>query len=391
MLDTLTLAKQLINIKSVTPMDNGCQKIISGILSSLNFEIADLQCDNVSNLWATWGKSGPLFAFSGHTDTVPAGSSRQWRSDPFTATEYDGELYGRGAADMKSAIAAMVCAIEEFIIENKKIRFKIGVMITSDEEGEALNGTRKIVEYLKNINTKPDWCLIGEATSLETLGDSVKVGRRGSLHGELHLNGKQGHIAYPQLADNPIHRCFKALDALTQTEWDKGNEHFAPTSFQIYHIHADTGASNLIPGSLSTKFNFRFSPESNAQSLREEVHQTLDTHGLDYTLNWDLSSTPFMSKPGKLLQAVKDSIRTECKISTTPNTAGGTSDGRFISQLGCEIVEVGPINASIHQVNEKISIKELYQLKDVYKAILTNINHQLQNEEAENAILAYEI
>ncbi len=320
MLSPLTLSKQLINIESITPDDNDCQTVIANHLKSLGFTITNLPSNNVTNMWAEWGDRGPLFAFSGHTDTVPSGPVRQWRFPPFSATEHEGNLFGRGAADMKAAIAAMVCALQEFINETPNIEFRIGMMITSDEEGPAEDGTITIVDYLIKNNIKLDWCLIGEATSVKELGDSVKVGRRGSLHGALQLIGKQGHIAYPHLADNPIHHCFKALDALTQEEWDQGNQYFSPTSFQIYQIHADTGASNVIPGSLSAKFNFRFSPCVTADELQQRVRHTLDTHGLDYTIEWDLSSKPFLSKPGALLASCQGAIQSQRQIETFANT-----------------------------------------------------------------------
>ena len=391
MLNTLTLAKQLIDIESITPNDNQCQTIIIDLLKSLGFNITRLPSNGVSNFWAHWGNHGPLFAFSGHTDTVPAGPTRQWRFAPFTATEHEGELFGRGAADMKAAISAMVCAIDEFLNETKEIHFQIGMMLTSDEEGPALDGTTKIVDHLIENHIPLKWCLVGEATSLKKLGDSIKIGRRGSLHGALQLIGKQGHIAYPHLADNPIHHCFKALDALTHEHWDQGNEHFAPTSFQIYQIHADTGASNVIPGRLSAKFNFRFSPCSKAEELQQRVIHTLNTHNLEYEIDWNLSSQPFLSQPGSLLSSCQQAIQSLCQITPFANTAGGTSDGRFIARTGCEIVELGPINASIHQVNERINIDDLHQLKNIYKQVLINLNLQVKTQGSKDAILVNEV
>ncbi len=375
----LNLAKELINIESITPSDNGCQSLLTKLLQQLNFKVTHLPSADVSNLWAEWGTQGPVFAFCGHTDTVPAGPIRQWRFPPFTATEHDGNLYGRGAADMKAAIAAMVCAMTEFLAETEQVAFRLGMMITSDEEGEAIDGTTTIVDHLSKHNIPLKWCLVGEATAQSALGDTVKIGRRGSMHGKLQLIGKQGHIAYPTLADNPIHNCFQALDQLTQEQWDTGNEYFSPTSFQIYQIHADTGASNMIPGSLNAKFNFRYAPCSDPTNLQQRVIQTLDTHNLEYDLTWTVSSTPFLSQPGLLFQACETAIAQHCNIATTANTLGGTSDGRFVARLGCEIVELGPVNASIHQVNEHINIAELNLLKETYKQILTNINqHCLQ-------------
>lgn len=366
----LALAKQLINIPSITPEDNGCQDLIAGRLAKLGFDIHHIPAEQVSNLWALHGQKGPLFVFSGHTDVVPPGPLTQWSSDPFSATERDNTLYGRGAADMKSAVAAMTHAFERFLAQCPDPAFRLGMMLTSDEEGPATHGTVKLVDYLIEQQLQPDWCLIGEASSQHALADSIKIGRRGSLHGELSVLGKQGHIAYPQLADNPIHRCFTALDTLTKIQWDEGNEHFTPTSFQIYHIHADTGASNIIPGSLSAKFNFRYAPCSTHQELIDKVLHTLDEHQLDYHIDWNLSSEPFLSQPGTLTESIKGAISETLGIETEINTKGGTSDGRFIAKTGAEIVELGPINASIHQANEHINITDLNKLTDIYTQIL---------------------
>ena len=370
---SLALAKQLINIKSITPDDNGCQDVIIDRLKAQGFIATDLTSNGVRNTWLRRGEHGPLFTFSGHTDTVPPGSMKRWKSDPFNATERDGYLFGRGAADMKSALAAMVIAIEEFIANHPDHNGSIALMLTSDEEGDATDGTQKIVEYCQAQHIKPDWCLIGEASSNEVLGDSIKVGRRGSLHGELQVIGKQGHIAYPQLADNPIHRCFKALDALTHTEWDQGNDFFTPTSFQIYNINADTGATNIIPGALTARFNFRYSPASSAEALQARTHKVFDDHGLHYKIHWNLMSQPFLSECGALTQACQRAIETHCNLTTNPNTTGGTSDGRFIHALGCEIVELGPVNKSIHHVNEHVSITDLAKLTKLYYTTLESL------------------
>lgn len=384
----LTLASSLINIQSITPQDNGCQKIIAEQLKALGFTITSLDTQGTSNLWAELGDSGPLFVFSGHTDTVPAGDLNLWASDPFTADIRNNTLYGRGAADMKAAIAAMLMAYQRFLKHNAKPSIRLGIMITSDEEGDGTHGTIKIVDYLMAKKKHIQWCLIGEASSQQQLGDSIKVGRRGSLHGELHLYGKQGHIAYPHLASNPIHRCFKALDALTQTQWDQGDEHFSPSSFQIYHIHADTGASNIIPGSLSAKFNFRFSPCSTAASLQKRLEKTLADHSLEFDIEWNLSSTPFLSKPGALLKSSCDVIEEKYQIKPYINTDGGTSDGRFIAKTGCEIIELGPINKSIHQVNEHIALEDLEQLCELYTEILTELN-ALQHRKSDTCVQAH--
>lgn len=369
----LELAKALINIESITPNDNGCQKMLADRLSNIGFSITDIPSNGVSNFWAQHSQAKPLFTFSGHTDVVPPGLIKRWKTEPFTATEANGYLYGRGAADMKSALAAMTVATEQFITDHPDYNGSIGFMITSDEEGDATDGTIKIVDYLSEHNIKPNWCLIGEASSLEQLGDVIKIGRRGSMHGNLQVIGKQGHIAYPQQAENPIHRCFKALDSLTNTQWDKGNEHFTPTSFQIYNINADTGATNVIPGALTASFNFRFAPTSSAQELQEKVHKTLDDHELHYKLNWNLMSEPFLSQPGDLRQSCVDLIKSHCQIDTHPNTTGGTSDGRFIHKLGCEIVELGPVSKCIHQTNEHINIDDLKQLTRLYYALLCKL------------------
>ncbi len=371
--ETLVLAKQLINIQSTTPNDNGCQDIIIKQLKSLGFSIEKLPSGKVSNFWAKHGKTTPLFVFAGHTDVVPSGLKDDWKSSPFTATIRDGHVYGRGAADMKSALAAMVIGCKRFIEKYPEHEGSIAFLITSDEEGDAIDGTRKVIEYLGKQNIKMDWCLIGEAPSNDHLGDVIKIGRRGSLHGTLQVIGKQGHIAYPQQADNPIHRCFKALDALTHTEWDQGNEHFTPTSFQIYNIQADTGASNVIPGSLTAKFNFRYSPSSTAEDLQQRVHQVFDDHELNYNIQWHVSSKPFLSQNGKLTEATKATIKKICQIDTDANTTGGTSDGRFIAPTGTEVIELGPSSKSIHQVDENMNIKDLETLTDLYEGILEHL------------------
>ena len=389
MLNPIELASELIGIESITPNDNGCQDRLNQILTTLGFECTSLPSNGVTNTWAILGNTGPIFAFSGHTDTVPAGPLRQWTSPPFEAHIRDQQLYGRGAADMKSALAAMVCATERFLSFEPKPAFRIGFMFTSDEEGEATDGTVKIVEHIMQQQLPLKWCLIGEATSSKQFGDGIKIGRRGSLHGTLHLKGKQGHIAYPALAENPIHRCFKALDALTQTQWDAGDEHFTPTSFQIYNIHADTGATNMIPGSLTAQFNFRFSPQSSFDSLKKTVTDILDSHQLNYKIDWNLSSVPFYSQPGVLVQACQHAISQHCDITTEPNTKGGTSDGRFVAQTGCEVVELGPLNHCIHQVNEHINIEDLNTLTDIYTNILNQINQHQQG--LKNGILADEV
>jgi succinyl-diaminopimelate desuccinylase len=389
---TLTLSQQLIRIASITPNDGGCQKIIQQELRNYDFDFIALDGEKTKNLLAIQPGDKPLIAFSGHTDTVPPGDLQLWHSPPFTPTIKEGYLYGRGAADMKCATAAMIIAYQEFFQKHPNPAFRMAFMLTSDEEGDATEGTINIVNYLIKENITLSWCLIGEASSQKQLGDSIKIGRRGSLHGELYLKGKQGHIAYPQLAQNPIHRCFKALDTLTETHWDNGNEWFTPTSFQIYNIHADTGATNMIPGSLSASFNFRFAPCSQAQTLQQRVTQILDQYHLDYSIKWNLMSTPFLSTPGILTSACQNAIKKNTQIDTRLNTEGGTSDGRFITQTGCEIVELGPINKTIHQVNECIKLEDLTTLKNIYYDTLTELNQLIKEQgEDKHALLANEI
>ncbi len=371
--DTLKLATDLINLESTTPNDGGCQDLLKERLHAMGFNIESLPSGNVKNFWARRGQQGPLLVFSGHTDVVPPGPLEKWHSPPFTGTVRDACLFGRGAADMKAALAAMIIACENFIKENPSHAGSLGFMVTSDEEGEAHDGTIKIVEFLEAKQLKPDWCLIGEASSQQELGDAIKIGRRGSLHGFLQVIGKQGHIAYPHLADNPIHRSFKVLDELTHVTWDNGDEFFTPTSFQIYNIQADTGASNVIPGTLTARFNFRFGPASPSAQLQQRVHKVLDDHDLKYKIDWQISGQPFFSPPGRLANACNQAIQAVCGRETYPNTTGGTSDGRFIATLGCEIVELGPPSKTIHQINEYIKLEDLSNLTLIYKKILEEL------------------
>src|SRR3990167_3716849 len=376
MTPTLSLAKQLINIESITPNDHGCQIILIERLKKIGFDITDLSSHGVSNFLAIKDTKNAkqFFAFSGHTDVVPPGDKNEWHSPPFEATVRDGKLFGRGSADMKSALAAMIVATERFLQKHPNTSGKIGFLITSDEEGSGRDGTIKIVEYLQKNNIKLDYCLIGEASSNKILGDAIKVGRRGSLHGELTVHGKQGHIAYPHLAINPIHRSFQALDHLTNIEWDQQTQLFSPTRFQIYNINADTGsANNIIPGALTARFNFRYSPESTAESLQSRVAQVFDEHQLHYAIKWNHSSKPFYSKPGLLTQTCIDSIKNCCNVTTVLNTTGGTSDGRFIAATGAEIVELGLCSESIHHVDENTNLDDLKKLTDLYEVILEKI------------------
>ena len=373
MTETLDLAKQLISIPSVTPDDLGCQKIIADRLSNIGFTIENLRYGDVDNLWARYGTQSPLFVFAGHTDVVPTGPVEKWRNDPFTPTIQDDVMTGRGTADMKSSIAAMVCACETFLANKKQINGSIAFLITSDEEGPATDGTVKVVEHLINNDEKIDWCLVGEPSSTNRLGDVIKNGRRGSIGGDLTIHGVQGHIAYPHLAKNPIHLFADAMQALCSETWDNGNEYFPPTSFQISNINAGTGASNVIPGELNVQFNLRFSTEITDQQIRQRIENILDQHEIEYTLNWSLSGQPFLTPGGKLVDAAKQAIRSVCNIESELSTSGGTSDGRFIAPTGAQVVELGPINESIHKINENIKVSDLEQLTEIYAEILNRL------------------
>ena len=370
---TLDLAKQLISIPSVTPDDMGCQKIISDRLAKIGFEIENLRFGEVDNLWARYGTASPLFVFAGHTDVVPTGPAEQWSSDPFTPTINGDVMTARGTADMKSSIAAMICACEEFLSKDSEIKGSIAFLITSDEEGPAIDGTVKVIEYLENKKEKIDWCLVGEPSSTKTVGDVIKNGRRGSISGDLTIHGVQGHIAYPHLAENPIHLFAPALQELSNEVWDNGNEFFPPTSFQVSNIHGGTGASNVIPGDLNIQFNLRFSTALSDKDIQQRTQAILDKHKLKYTLNWTVSGQPFLTADGKLVEAAQQAIKSVCNIETELSTAGGTSDGRFIAPTGAQVVELGPVNDSIHKIDENININELDKLTDIYKQMLNNL------------------
>ena len=370
---TLELAQQLIAIPSVTPDDLGCQNIIAARLQALGFNIEHHRYGEVDNLWARRGSSRPLFVFAGHTDVVPTGPVDQWQHEPFSPTIEAGTLYGRGAADMKSSIAAMICACEQFIGTNADHHGSIGFLITSDEEGAATDGTVKVIEMLQQRNEHIDWCLVGEPTSTNTVGDIVKNGRRGSLSGTLKIIGTQGHIAYPQLADNPIHRFAPALHDLVNEQWDNGNDFFPPTSFQISNINAGTGANNVIPGTVEVLFNLRFSTEITAEKIRQRIEQILDSHDLDYKLVWALSGNPFLTAEGRLIDATSTAIRIVRQFDTELSTSGGTSDGRFIAPTGAQVLELGPVNASIHKIDEHIDVNELELLTAIYHEILVQL------------------
>ena len=373
MSDTQDLARQLIARHSVTPVDDGCQPLLAERLGAIGFTIEHLHYGEVDNLWARRGTEGPVFAFAGHTDVVPPGPREAWHSDPFTAEVRDGYLYGRGAADMKTSIAAMVTACERFVATHDAHRGSIAFLITSDEEGPSIDGTVKVVEQLEARGEKIDWCLVGEPSSKARAGDIIKNGRRGSINGVLHIHGRQGHVAYPQLADNPIHRAAPALAELASLDWDRGNEHFPPTSFQISNIHAGDGTVNVIPGSVEVLFNLRFSTESTVESIHARTHEILDRHGLDYTLDWKLSGHPFITPAGELVEAARAAIRKVTGIHTELSTSGGTSDGRFIAPTGAQVVELGPVNATIHQVNECVRISEIDDLSVIYEEILIHL------------------
>ncbi len=369
---TIELAQQLVRCESITPADAGCQKIIANRLTSVGFIHENLRFGDVDNLWSVTPGTGPLFVFAGHTDVVPTGPTESWTHPPFGAEIHKGYLYGRGSADMKSSIAAMVVAVER-VLEQGKIDGRIGFLITSDEEGPAINGTVKVVEHLETNNVKIDWCIVGEPTSTSSLGDIIKNGRRGSLNGHVVVKGKQGHVAYPHLGINPVHKFAKALDALTSEQWDNGNEFFPATTFQVSNLQAGTGAENVIPGELAIRFNFRFSTEVTADELKQRVLDILKEHDIDYEITWRLSGNPFITERGKLVDATEAAIQKVCHSNTELSTSGGTSDGRFIAPTGAQVLELGPCNATIHQVDECVSVSDLEQLTDVYEELLRDL------------------
>ena len=370
---TLDLAKDLISRNSVTPEDAGCQQVMTDRLKALGFTIENLRFDDVDNFWARRGTEGPLLAFAGHTDVVPTGPQSDWKHPPFQPTVEGDLLYGRGAADMKGSLAAMVVACENFVSKHPDHKGSIAFLITSDEEGPSINGTVKVVEHLENRNEKIDYCLIGEPSSTDKVGDIVKNGRRGSLNGKLIVNGVQGHVAYPHLATNPFHIASAALAELCAQTWDEGNEFFPPTTFQISNINCGTGATNVIPGKLEALFNFRYSTEVTQDDLMKQVHQIFDKHGFDYSIEWNLSGEPFLTPRGELVSAVQKAIKQVMGYDTELSTSGGTSDGRFIAPTGTQVVELGPLNATIHKVNECVSINDLDKLTDIYEVMLEQI------------------
>ncbi|MBS0497307.1 MAG: succinyl-diaminopimelate desuccinylase [Proteobacteria bacterium] len=371
--DTLSLAQTLIARRSLTPADDGCQEILIERLEKLGFRIERMRFGEVDNLWARRGDTAPVLCLAGHTDVVPTGPLEQWDSDPFTPTIRDGKLYGRGAADMKSSIAAFITAIEAFLVQHANHQGSIALLITSDEEGVAVDGTVKVVEALKARGELLDYCIVGEPTCTDTLGDTIKNGRRGSLSGNLTIKGIQGHIAYPHLAKNPIHLAAPAIAELAQTEWDQGNEYFPPTTWHISNIHGGTGATNVIPGTLNLLFNFRFSTASTVESLQNRVYEILAKHGLDYDLQWELSGKPFLTPKAELADAMHAAIVEVTGIEPQLSTSGGTSDGRFIADICAQVIEFGPRNATIHKLNEHVAVDDLEKLSRIYQLIMENL------------------
>ncbi len=369
----LALTRDLINRPSVTPEDEGCQELMGARLAALGFKLETMVFEDTTNLWARRGSKGPLFCFAGHTDVVPPGPLDQWHTPPFEATDIDGYLHGRGAADMKGSLAAMIVATERFIAAHPDHQGSIAFLITSDEEGPFINGTTRVIDTLEARDEKITWCLVGEPSSTSDVGDVVKNGRRGSLTGDLVVKGIQGHVAYPHLADNPVHKAAPALSELANTVWDNGNEFFPPTSFQIANLHAGTGASNVIPGEFKVQFNFRFSTELNEDTIKARVHNVLDAHGLDYHIDWLLNGKPFLTDKGDLVEATVEAIKAVKHQEPALLTTGGTSDGRFIAQTGAQVVELGPVNATIHKLNECVKIADLELLTDMYEGILERL------------------
>ena len=370
---TLKLACDLIARPSITPEDAGCQDVLIERLRAIGFECETLIFGDVTNLWARRGNAGPLLAFAGHTDVVPPGPLEQWDSDPFQPEIRDGLLYGRGAADMKSSIAAMVTACERFVEQHPDHTGSIALLITSDEEAIAINGTVKVIETLEARGEKIDWALIGEPSSRSQVGDVVKNGRRGSINAKLVINGVQGHVAYPHKIDNPIHRAMPALHDLARHEWDQGNSFFPPTSFQISNINSGTGVSNVVPGHAEVLFNLRYSTEIDAHQIIETTRVILDKHELDYDINWSISGYPFLTPQGELVIAAQQAIKQHTGITTSLETSGGTSDGRFIAPTGAQVLELGPVNESIHKLNEYVNVEDLDQLSDIYQGILERL------------------
>ncbi|CDT16301.1 MULTISPECIES: succinyl-diaminopimelate desuccinylase [Vibrio] len=370
---TLALAKDLISRQSVTPEDAGCQDLMIERLKALGFEIEVMVFEDTTNFWARRGTEAPLFAFAGHTDVVPAGPIEQWNTKPFEPTIVDGFLHGRGAADMKGSLASMIVAVEQFIAKHPDHTGSIGFLITSDEEGPFINGTVRVVEALMARGENIDMCIVGEPSSTEFVGDVVKNGRRGSITGDLTIKGTQGHVAYPHLANNPVHSSLLAINELATTEWDKGNDYFPPTSFQIPNVSAGTGASNVIPGEFNVQFNLRFSTELSNDIIVERITTTLDKYDFEYDLKWTFNGDPFLTDAGSLLDAIVDAVGHVNDVKPALLTTGGTSDGRFIARMKGQVVELGPVNATIHKVNECVKVADLEKLTDMYERTLVNL------------------
>ncbi|BAK77651.1 succinyl-diaminopimelate desuccinylase [Pseudogulbenkiania sp. NH8B] len=373
MTNTLMLTEELIRLDSVTPNDAGCQERMIARLEAVGFTVERMRHGDVDNFWARRGTSGPVVCFAGHTDVVPTGPLDKWDSHPFEPTIRNGYLFGRGAADMKASLAAFITSIERFVAQHPDHPGSITLLITSDEEGSAIDGTVRVVDALEARGELIDYCIVGEPTSNHVLGDTIKNGRRGSLSGHLIVHGIQGHIAYPHLAKNPVHLIAPALAELAAEEWDQGNHHFPPTSWQVSNINAGTGATNIIPGSCEVKFNFRFSTEHTAETLKDRVHHILDAHGLAYELHWTLSGNPFLTEEGTLTRALERSIKQVMGVDAELSTTGGTSDGRFIKRIARELAEFGPVNASIHKLNECVEVHAIERLSDIYEAALKNL------------------
>jgi succinyl-diaminopimelate desuccinylase len=371
--DTLALTQELIARASVTPVDGGCQQLMGERLAATGFTVERMNFGNVENFWATHGSGGPVLCFAGHTDVVPTGPLEEWRSEPFKPTIRDGRLYGRGAADMKSGLAAMLTATEAFLAEHPDHPGTIAFLITSDEEGPSVDGTKRVVEELRGRGTSIDWCIVGEPSSEKRAGDTIKIGRRGSYSGRLTVQGVQGHVAYPQLAQNPVHMLAPALAELTAHVWDRGNRHFQPTTFQISNLNAGTGAPNVIPGELKARFNIRYNTEQTQEKLRRTVEGILDKHGVRYTIDWYVSGEPFYTPPGALSEGVCTAVRKVTGSRPALSTGGGTSDGRFIATLGAQVVELGVVNASIHKVNESVGVDEIQLLHTMYLETLRQL------------------
>ncbi|MFO1206682.1 MAG: succinyl-diaminopimelate desuccinylase [Burkholderiales bacterium] len=370
---TLDLARALIARPSVTPDDAGCQALIAARLEALGFAVEPMCFGEVDNLWARRGTSSPLVVFAGHTDVVPTGPREEWASDPFTPTIRDGWLYGRGAADMKSSIAAFTTAVERFVAEHARHRGSIAFLLTADEEGPAVDGTVRVVEALRARGERADWCIVGEPTAVDALGDTVKNGRRGSLSGRLTVRGIQGHVAYPHLARNPVHQAAPALAELAAMEWDRGNAFFPATTWQISNLRAGTGAGNVIPGRLDVEFNFRFSTASTVEGLESRVRAILDRHGLEYDLNWTVGAEPYLTAAGPLVDAVSSAVERVTGARPELSTTGGTSDGRFLAKWSPEVIEIGPVNATIHKIDECVRLDELERLHGIYYETLVNL------------------